>query len=57
MTDRPGTSEYADTHHALSPDGARTTERRTAAYRAYTRAALTRLATAAKPVMTAHSPA
>lgn len=55
-----------------SPDGTRTTERRTATYRAYTRADLTRLATAAglrsvrwhtpsesgffQPVMTARSP-
>jgi ubiquinone/menaquinone biosynthesis C-methylase UbiE len=55
------------------PDGTRTTERRTASYRAYTRAALTGLATAAglesvdwhlpsdsgffQPVMTAHRPA
>ena len=54
-------------------DGTRTTERRTATYRAYTRAALTKLATAAglenvrwhmphdsgffQPVMTAHRPA
>jgi hypothetical protein len=53
-------------------DGTRTTERRTTAYRAYTRAALSELATAAglrdvrwhmpldtnflQPVMTAHSP-
>ena len=56
-----------------NPDGSRTTERRTATYRAYTRAALTRLATTAglesvnwhmpcdsgffQPVMTARSPA
>jgi ubiquinone/menaquinone biosynthesis C-methylase UbiE len=56
-----------------SPDGTRTTERRTTTYRAYTRAALTRLATSAgldsvtwhmppetgffQPVMTARRPA
>jgi SAM-dependent methyltransferase len=71
--DKAGTYDLELFQVHESPDGARTIERRTATYRAYTRAALTRLATAAglegvnwhmpgesgffQPVMTAHSPA
>jgi glycine/sarcosine N-methyltransferase len=70
-----GTDTYDLEHFQVheNADGTRTTERRTAAYRAYTRAALTGLAAAAglesvdwhmtresgffQPVMTAHRPA
>jgi glycine/sarcosine N-methyltransferase len=72
---REGTDIYDLEHFQVheGPDGARTTERRTAAYRAYTRAALTGLASATglqdvtwrmphetnffQPVMTARNPA
>jgi glycine/sarcosine N-methyltransferase len=72
---RAGTDIYDLEHFQMreSPDGARTADRRVAAYRAYTRAALTGLASAAglqdvtwrmpretdffQPVMTARSPA
>jgi glycine/sarcosine N-methyltransferase len=71
--DKAGTYDLEHFQVRENPDGTRTTERRTATYRAYTRATLTGLATAAgledvnwhmpresgffQPVMTAHSPA